>query len=143
MKSKKKWAKAVTALSGSDYQFSLDLQTLSKKHKHIWDVSRVVFRFQDPSNYYAVVPKRDGTLELAKMQNGVWHPWLNSAYTGADPTKPHNFQVKVVGSKISVWQDGIPMMEYSDPNPIPSGGIGVTNDNSRGRFDNVKIQVFE
>jgi len=35
------------------------------------------------------------------------------------------------------------MMEYSDPNPIPSGGIGVTNDNSRGRFDNVKIQVFE
>jgi len=142
-KSKKKWAKAVTFLDGNDYQFSLDLQTLSKKYKHMWDVSRVVFRFQDPKNYYALVPKRDGTLELAKMQDGVWHPWLNHAYTGANPNKSHNYQVRIVGNHISVWQDGLRLIDYTDPNPVPSGGIGVTNSNSRGRFDNVKIQVYD
>ena len=142
-RSGKKWAKAVTFLESPDYEFSLDLQTLSKRGKHIWDVSRVVFRFQDPKNYYALVPKRDGTLELAKMQNGQWKPWLTAAYTGANPTEPHRFRVNVQGNDISVWQDGIPVFHYVDPDPIPSGGIGVTNDNSRGRFDNVEVKVFQ
>ncbi|RME48249.1 MAG: hypothetical protein D6791_03805 [Chloroflexi bacterium] len=141
MYSKQKWAKAVARLTGSDYEFSLDLQT-TRTGKDIWDVSRVIFRFQDPKNYYALVPKKDGSLELAKMQNGKWIPWLKNVYTGANPKKPHNFKVRVVGNNIQVWQDGRYIFDYTDPNPIPTGNVGVTNDDSRGRFSNLQVTVY-
>lgn len=135
-----RWSKAIAALPGPNYTFSMDVQTL-KPGKKIWRVTRVVFRFQDTKNYYAVVPKTDGTIELAKMQNGKWRPWLAYAHVGIDPTEPHNYKVRVVGNQIQVWVDGQPVIQYTDPNPIPDGGIGVSNDHSRGAFDNVQVQM--
>lgn len=118
----------------------MDVQTLKPGNK-IWRVTRVVFRFQDTDNYYAIVPKTDGTVELAKMQNGKWRPWLAYAHVGIDPTQPHNYKVRVVGNQIQVWVDGQPVIQYTDPNPIPEGGIGVSNDHSQGAFDNVQVQM--
>lgn len=135
-----RWSKAVAPVTGPDYTYSVDLQTL-RTGRRIWNVSRVVFRFQDTRNYYAVVPKTDGVLELAKMQDGRWRPWLAYARTDADPTQPHNYQVKVVGNHIQVWVDGNQYLDYQDPNPIPDGGIGVTNDHSYGAFDNVQVTM--
>lgn len=136
-----RWSKAVAALPGADYTFSLDLQTLTSAGNNPWDVSRVVFRFQDTDNYYAIVPKTDGTVELAKMQNGQWRPWLAYANIGVDPMQPHNYKVDVVGNRIQVYVDGQKVVEYEDPSPILSGGVGVTNDWSTGRFDNVNVEI--
>ncbi len=55
-----RWSKAVAALPGPDYTFSLDMQTMESNGSYIWEVSCVVFRFQNTDNYYAVVPKTDG-----------------------------------------------------------------------------------
>ena len=136
-----RWSKAVAALPGPDYTFSLDMQTMESNGSYIWEVSCVVFRFQNTDNYYAVVPKTDGNLELAKMQNGQWRPWLAWAPTGADPMKMHNYQVEANGNRIQVWMDGVKYIDYTDPDPIPDGGIGVTNDGSVGAIDNVEVRV--
>ncbi|RMG71867.1 MAG: DUF1080 domain-containing protein [Chloroflexi bacterium] len=138
-----RWSKVVTALPVDDYTFSLDLQTTATRGDNIWDVTRVVFRFADTDNYYAIVPKTDGVMELAKMQNGQWHSWLAYANTGADPLQSQNFQVTVEGAHIQVWQNGQLYIDYTDPNPIPSGGVGVSNDWSEGAMDNVQITVSE
>ncbi len=138
-----RWSKAVTAVPGSDYTFSMNLQTTNSAGSNIWDVSRVLFRFQDTNNYYAVVPKTNGILELAKMQDGRWHSWLAYANTGADPMQSQNYQVTVIGERIQVWQNGVLTIDYSDPAPIPDGGIGVGNDWSEGAFDNVEITMEE
>ncbi len=141
MVSNKRWAKAVAAVGGPDYTYSVDLQTLQPGQRHIWEVSRVVFRFQSTENYYALVPKTDGVLELAKMQDGQWRPWLAYAKTGADPTQVHNYKVRVVGNHIQVWMDNQLYIDYQDPNPIPDGGVGVTNEQSSGAFDNVQVTM--
>lgn len=133
------WAFATAEIPWSDYSYTVDMQTLSAGPE-IWDVTRAVFRFQDPNNYYAIVPKTDGAIELAKMQNGVWRPWLAYAQTGLDPRQMHTYRVDVVGNQISVWADGKQYMSYTDANPIARGGVGAVNETSAGTIDNVSVK---
>ncbi len=138
--SRKKWAKAIAFVSEPDFDYTLDLKTDRPGLWHIWNVTRVVFRWKDEDNYYALVPKKDGVLELAKMQNGRWKPWLAWADIGVDPTRWQQYRVVTHGNNIQVYLNGTLVIQFYDPHPILGTGIGVTNDRSHGRIDNVRVK---
>jgi len=75
------------------------------------------------------------------MQGGQWRPWLAYAYTGADPTKAHKYEVTVTGSRLRASVDGVSYIDYTDPNAIKGTGVGVTNSLSKGDIDSVVIQT--
>ncbi|GAB4561194.1 MAG: hypothetical protein Kow0047_08350 [Anaerolineae bacterium] len=134
------WAKAILDVGVADFDYTVDLKTDEIAGQDIWDVTRVVFRWQDTRNYYALVPKTDGVLELAKMQNGRWVPWLAAANVGVDPTQWNTYRVSVVGNSVRVYFNGQLVINYFDVNPILGTGVGVTNDQSWGQIDNVVVQ---
>ncbi len=123
----------------SDYEYTARLKT-DRAGKHNWNVARLVFRFQNPNNYYYLVPNKDGRLELAKHQNGKWKTWLASASDYGDPTAWHQYKIRVVGNTITVYADGKQMLRYVDPHPIPAGRVGAYMAGARGRYGDVRVQ---
>ncbi len=133
------WAATVADVGGDDYTYKVTLQTTASSGPDTWNTTRAVFRYQDAQNYYAVVTKKDGTVELAKMQGGVWSPWLAYANTGTDPFKANNYQVRVAGGAVEVKVNGKTAIRYTDANPIATGGVGAINDGSSGRMSKVTV----
>jgi len=136
-----RWDYAVTGDEHlRDFDYSVRLRS-DKIYGHApWNGSRVVFRFHDAKNYYALVPGRNGVLELAKMEHGVWHPALAMVEDVSHPKQWQNYRVVVTGNTITAYLNGKKMMRYVDPHPIASGRVGVINDNSRARFDDVVVK---
>jgi prepilin-type N-terminal cleavage/methylation domain-containing protein len=132
-------SKAIADVTGADYTYSVDLQTL-KKGKATADIGRILFHYQDEKNYYAVVPKSDGTIGIDKMQNGKLTQNLAVAKkTGIDPLQSHNYQVKIVGNTYTVAVDGKQLISYKDTKPISTGGVGVANNKSTSAFGNAIV----
>ncbi len=125
--------------SWRDYEYTARLKT-DRAGKHNWNVPRLVFRFQDPDNYYYLVPNKDGRLELAKHQHGKWKTWLASAPDYGDPAAWHTYKVKAVGNTITVYADGKQMLQYVDPQPITAGQVGAYMAGARGRYGDVHVE---
>ncbi len=135
-----RWGYAVAGDKNlTDYDYSVRVKTDARHGHAIWNVTRILFRFHNRSNYYALVPKTDGVLELAKREHGRWKPWLAYGKGFGDPMQWHNYRVTVSGSSVKAYVDGKEILTYVDPHPIKSGRAGVINDNSSGRFDNVSL----
>ncbi len=143
MESRSWFSRAVSAVTGQDYTYAVDMQVRktwwSRYFPHL--TSRVVFRYKDSKNYYALIPRTDGTLVLAKRENGHWRNNLAYVHANIDPTQSHRYQIQVEGDRIKVWVDGKHLMTYKDPHPIPQGGIGVENYLSHSSIDNVEVDV--
>ena len=132
-------SKAIADVTASDYTYSVDLQTL-KKGTAAADIGRILFHYQDEKNYYAVVPKSDGTIAIEKMQNGKLTQNLAVAKkTGIDPLQSHNYEVKIVGNTYTVAVDGKQLLSYKDTKPISTGGVGVDTNKSPSAFGNAIV----
>ncbi len=136
-----RWDYAVTGDAHlRDFDYSVRLRSDKIYGREPWNGSRVVFRFHDSNNYYALVPRRNGVLELGKMEHGVWHPALATAKGMGNPKQWQNYRVVATGNTITTYLNGKKMMRYVDPHPISAGRVGVINDNSRARFDDVVVK---
>lgn len=133
------WAATIADVGGNDYTYKVTLQTTASSGPDIWNTTRAVFRYQDAQNYYAIVTKKDGVVELAKMQGGVWRPWLAYANTGVNPFKANDYQVRVAGGTVEVKVNGKTAIRYTDSKPIATGGVGAINDGSSGRMSKVTV----
>jgi prepilin-type N-terminal cleavage/methylation domain-containing protein len=132
-------SKAIADVTGSDYTYSVDLQTLTKGKSTV-DIGRIVFHYQDEKNYYAVVPRSDGTISLHKMQNGKLTQNLATAKkTGIDPLQNHNYQVGVVGNTYTISVDSKQVLQYKDSKPLAAGDVGVANSKSTSAFKNAVV----
>jgi hypothetical protein len=132
-------SKAIADVTGSDYTYSVDVQTLQKGNANA-DTGRILFHYQDENNYYAVVPRKDGTIALTKMLNGKLTQNLATAKkTGIDPLQSHHYEVQIVGNTYTVSVDGTQMFSYTDAKPISTGGVGVANSNSTAAFSNAIV----
>jgi hypothetical protein len=133
-------SKAIADVIGSDYVYSVDLQTLVKG-KSATDIGRVVFQYQDEKNYYAIVPRSDGSIGLDKMQNGrLTQNLARVTKTGIDPLQLHHYEVKVVGSTYAVSVDGKTLLTYTDSKPLTAGDVGVANQKSTSAFTNAVVR---
>jgi len=124
----------------TDYDYSVRVKTDHRRGHATWNVTRIVFRFRNRNNYYALVPKTNGVLELAKREHGRWKPWLAYGKGFGDPMQWHTYRVVVNGNSVKAYVDGKEMLTYVDPHPIKSGRAGVINDNASGRFDDVSLK---
>ena len=132
------YSKVVGDIPFSNYDFTADVQT-TRKGPEIGDVTMVLFRVQSVSSFYAVMLKQDGVVELAKNNNGQWQGWLSVTATHLNSQDNLSFRVKAFGNHIQVFIDNKKVVDYRDADPILSGGIGFTNNNSIGRVDNVEV----
>lgn len=124
----------------TDYTFHASYRTAQAGPSFVWETGRLAFRVQDEENYYAVLLKTDGCLELAKRQGGEWKPWLASAETSAQASDWNDFEIEVKGDRIRVDMGGANLIAWTDPDPIPSGGVGLIDDNSIGEFRDIKVE---
>ncbi len=131
---------AYVSVPASNYTYSVDMVTQKAGKKSTGEVTQAVVRYQDENNYYVIIPNTNGTVELAKKQNGAWYSSLATANAGVDPTQSNNYSAKVNGSQIEVSVNGSLLIKYNDPKPITSGGAGAVNNGSSGAIDNVRIE---
>ncbi len=127
------------------YTIFVKMRTLNAGGNN-WDVARIRFRYINEDNYYALLLKKDGNLELAKMQDGTWHPYLANQDTGLNCSDWHEFKIISFRNETEVYVDGTRYLYYWDYNPINNsgsvyGGIALEAENSTADFDDVQVRL--
>ena len=127
----------------SDQTFTVNATTLSQLRlgstPNPWEVAWVMFRFQDLQNYYYFILKPNG-IELGKKQGSDAQIFLVTAATPVlSLGQPATLQVKTVGARIRVSVNGAQVIDYTDPNPLRSGSIGLYEEDSQVRFDSLTL----
>ena len=104
-----------------------------------WEVGWVLFRFTDLENYYWFMLKTNG-FELGKKQGSDTQIFL---VTGALPAaavgQERQIQVRTDGPRIQVAVDGQAVVDYTDPNPLGAGSVGLYEEDAQARFDSLSI----
>jgi hypothetical protein len=104
-----------------------------------WEVGWVMFHFRDLANYYYFILKTNG-YELGKKHGSDEQIFLD---TGDLPTlvlgRTHAVKIVVRGAKIHVWVDGAKVVDFTDPKPLPSGSVGLYEEDSRVSFTSVSV----
>lgn len=57
-----------------------------------------------------------------------------------DPQQWHRFDIRVQGGQITVKQDGQLVLEYSDPNPLPTNLIGLQHNSGAVAYRDIRIK---
>jgi len=123
-----------------DYSLTVRMRTLWQGNQ-TWNVARIMFRYIDENNYYALLLRSDGYVELAKMQNGVWKSNLVTNYTGASPGEWHTFHIVLFRNETEVFMDGNLQFDYWDDEPIRHGKIALWAEGSKDAYDDVSVDV--
>jgi len=110
-----------------------------------WNTMRLLFKFVNENNYYAVILHTDGNLELAQMYNGNWYPYLAGSYIGKYPSEYHEIQVacyRCCGRDlIEIYVDGTQYIAYrAEENLLIGRKFGFHAENSSGEADFIKAE---
>jgi hypothetical protein len=136
-------ALVTTKRAWRDQTISFTTTTLSQLRArtapNVWEVGWVMFRFRDLENYYYFILKPNG-YELGKKQGSDEQIFL---VTGASPQltlgKRNRIQIQAQGARIRVFVDGARIVDFTDPNPLRSGSVGLYEEDARVRFDSVTV----
>ncbi len=138
----------LSRLTWSDLSLSFDTTTLSQLRQpapNPWEVAWVFFRYADLAHYYWLALKPNGW-ELGKKDGGPPDGSAPQIFleTGSEPVFPigrrYHVQLSMIAGTVSVTVDGVPLLTYTDPSPLPSGAIGLYEEDSRVAFDDVRAQ---
>jgi len=136
----------LSRLTWSDLSLSFDTTTLSQLRQSTpnpWEVAWVLFRYADLAHYYWLALKPNGW-ELGKKDGGPLDGSAPQVFleTGSEPVFPigrrYHVQLSMIAGTVSVAVDGVPLLTYTDPSPLPSGAIGLYEEDSRVAFDDVR-----
>jgi len=136
----------VSRLAWSDLSLSFDTTTLSQLRQpapNPWEVAWVLFRYGDLAHYYWLALKPNGW-ELGKKDGGPLDGSAPQVFlaTGSEPVFPigrrYHIQLSMIAGTVSVTVDGVPLITFTDPSPLPSGAIGLYEEDSRVAFDDVR-----
>jgi hypothetical protein len=98
-----------------------------------------MFRFRDLANYYYFILKPNG-YELGKKQGSDAQIFLA---TGDQPRlalgKSYRIQIRAVGARLRVSVNGVQVLDFTDPHPLPAGSVGLYEEDSQVRFDSVAV----
>ena len=131
-----------SGFAGTD-TFSYTLTTLGQLRlgsaPNPWEVGWSMFRFRDLHDYYWFILKPNGW-ELGKKQGSDVQIFLA---TGTAPAlrlgQPNRVRIRAVGPRIQVFVDDAPVVDYTDARPLPSGSVGLYEEDSVVRFDSVAV----
>jgi hypothetical protein len=104
-----------------------------------WEVGWVMFHFRDLHDYYYFILKTNG-FELGKKQGSDAQIFL---VTGDAPKLAvgtrYQLGIQVQGARIRVSVNGAQVLDYTDPNPLPAGSIGLYEEDSTVHFDSLSV----
>jgi hypothetical protein len=104
-----------------------------------WEVGWVMFHFRDLANYYYFILKTNG-FELGKKQGSDAQIFLSTgALPGLVVGQRYRIQVWMQGARIRVSVDGAQVLDFTDPNPLPAGAVGLYEEDSRASFDSLAV----
>jgi hypothetical protein len=134
-------ALVTSAATWGDQTLSFTATTLDQlrvnSDPNVWETDWVMFHFRDLENYYWFMLKTNGW-ELGKKQGSDTQIFLA---TGDSPRialrRKHQVQIDVRGPRIVVTVNGSRVVDFTDPNPIRSGSIGLYEEDARVRFEDV------
>ena len=129
--------------SWGDHSFSFTTTTLEQLRvgspPNPWEVAWAMFRFRDLENYYYFILKPNG-YELGKKQGSDEQIFL---VTGTWPRlavgRRTRIQIQAQGARIRVFVGGAKIIDFTDPNPLLSGVVGLYEEDARVRFESVTI----
>jgi hypothetical protein len=125
--------------AAGDGAFSFTVTTLGQLRTgstpNPWEVAWAMFRFRDLADYYWFILKPNGW-ELGKKQGSDRQVFLA---TGSAPAlsigRADRVRIESRGARIRVLVDGVQVVSYVDPNPLPPGGsVGLYEEDSRVQF---------
>lgn len=134
----------ITSAAGwGDQSFSFGATTLKQLRRgsppNPWEVAWAMFRFRDLENYYYFILKPNG-YELGKKQGSDAQIFLA---TGETPTLAlgtrYQVLISAIGPRIRVFVNGTQIVDFTDPDPLASGSVGLYEEDSRVRFDSVAV----
>jgi hypothetical protein len=135
---------AALALTGNtdwrDYTFivemKLERQLRQNSPPNSWESGWLMFRYQREGRSYYLASKTNG-LELGKLVPplGKGQQFLvTKPAPRAVPGRWHEYRIEVQGPEIRVYVDGTLQITYTDPEAIPSGGVGLYTEDAHVYF---------
>ena len=124
-------------LGWSDYQVGLTLRSQDQ------DALGVMFRYQDPNNYYRFSWDRwRNYRRLVKVENGVFSLLAQDSVV-YNVGQTYAMDVKAFGDRVEVWIDGNQVFAVTDGGTaLTSGSIALYNWGNKGsHFDNVVVSA--
>jgi 3-keto-disaccharide hydrolase len=104
-----------------------------------WEVAWAMFRFRDLQHYYYFILKPNG-FELGKKQGSDAQIFL---VTGSAPRLAlghrNRIEITAVGPRIRVAVDGAGVLDYTDPQPLGPGSVGLYEEDADVQFANVSV----
>ncbi|HEY7032060.1 MAG TPA: family 16 glycoside hydrolase [Thermomicrobiales bacterium] len=148
-----------------DFTLSVRLRTVQQLRSPLpnqWETAWVLWHYTDDTHFYYFVLKTNGW-ELGKEDGTRRDPdgpacdfpaYVNCLYPGAQrffatghtpavaPGQWHEVRVRQVGTTMTVWVDGSPVVTFTDTlSPYPSGAVGLYTEDAYVQFDDVVITV--
>jgi hypothetical protein len=97
-------------------------------------------RYVDPYNYYAVLWRGDGAIEL-RVLLGTWNSittYFGSVYTVGEW---HTLRMDIVGMDMTGYVDDV-LVGASSGNTLTSGQVAVGSNGLTGEFDDVRVTLL-
>jgi hypothetical protein len=135
---------AALALAGSpnwrDYTFeaqmNLQQQLRQNSPPNEWEAGWLFFRYLNEARSYYLIHKTNG-IELGKLvpPKGEGQVFLvTKPAPRAVPGRWYDYRIEVRGANIKVYIDDKLQIDYTDPNPILRGGIGLYTEDAHVLF---------
>ncbi len=132
-----------TRRSWRDFQLDLGVGTIEQLRRgsspNPWETAWVMFRFRGLHDYYYFILKPNGW-ELGKKQGSDAQIYLA---TGSSPTlaigEVAHLRITAIGPRIEVLVDGVEVLEFTDPRPLPGGAIGLYEEDAVARFSALRV----
>lgn len=134
-----------------DVDLSVDLRIMDKpraRPRQRWHKPRtdrtagLIFRFQNPYNYYAVqvvrVAEYTDAFYLYKMVNGERRTRLGERQITVNPEQWFRVRVVAQGNRITGFLDGQEMFSLTD-NDLAEGSVGLFTRQAAAEFDDFEI----
>jgi hypothetical protein len=134
-------ALAVTNATQSDFNFSVQVQTVSQLRTgsapNPWETGWVLWHYTDNTHFYYFIPKPTGW-ELGK-EDPAYPGAQRFLATGTSPTFPtggtYTVRVQQAGATMTVWVDGVQITQFTDTeSPYSSGSLGLYCEDSLVHF---------
>ena len=138
----------VTTNSFGDFDATVRMKTVQQLRTgsapNPWEVGWLLWHHTDDTHFYYFVPKPNGW-ELGK-EDPAYPGAQRYLATAPTPTFPvgawYTVRIREVGSTMTVWVNGTQIASFTDSQrPYASGHLGLYNEDSHVRFDDVTVKA--
>jgi Domain of Unknown Function (DUF1080) len=123
-----------------DYTFTarmcLQQQLRQNSPPNEWETGWLLFRYMDETRSYYVIHKTNG-VELGKLVPASSNDQIflvTKPKPRAVPGRWYHYRIEVRGANIKVYIDDKLQIDYTDPNPILRGGVGLYTEDAHVQF---------